>query len=80
MPQDKLEKKLLPFEQSIKNMNDFCDNMQMFESVALMVEAAEALNLSSSTEEYELAELDEMLKSTLISFSEYIEDRGGLWN
>jgi hypothetical protein len=52
----------------------------MFESAVLMAEAAKALNLVSSDDDKEFSELDNMLKSTIISFSEYIEERGGQWN
>jgi hypothetical protein len=80
MPKNKQKTKLPPFEQNKKNIKDFHDNIKMCESVALMVEAAKALSFVDTTGENEFAELDEMLKSTMISFSEYIEDRGGKWN
>ena len=80
MSEEKPKKKLTPFEQDLKNIKDFHDNMKMYESVVLMVEAAKALNLVTATDEGEFDELDEMLKSTMISFSEYIEERGGKWN
>ena len=69
---------LLPFEQNKKNIKDFHENMKMFESVVLMAEAALALNLTSESEEF--CELEEMLKSTIKQFSEFIEERGGKWN
>lgn len=72
--------KLSPFEQNRKNIKDFHDNMKMYESVVLMVEAAKALNFVSGSDEPEFNELEEMLKSTMISFSEFIEDKGGKWN
>ena len=71
-------KKLTPFEQNKKNIKDFHDNMKMYESVVLLAEAAKALNITAEMEEF--GELDEMLKSTMISFSEFIEDRGDKWN
>ena len=80
MSKEKPETKLPPFEQNLKNIKDFHDNIKMYESVVLMVEAAKALNIATTTDEEEFSELDEMLKSTMISFSEYIEDRGGKWN
>ena len=72
--------KLLPFEQNKKNIKDFHDNIKMYESVVLMVEAAKALNFVPDTGEDEFDELEVMLKSTMMSFSEYIEDKGGEWN
>jgi hypothetical protein len=72
--------KLPPFEQNKKNIKDFHDNMKMYESVVLMVEAAKALNFATGSEYDEFDELDEMLKSTMISFSEFIEEKGGEWN
>ena len=80
MPKEKQKNKLPPFEQNIKNIKDFHDNMKMFESAVLMTEAAKALNLVSDADEEGFSELDEMLKSTIVSFSEYIEERGGSWN
>ncbi len=74
------KKKLSPFDQNLKNIKDFHDNMKMFESAVLMTEAAKALNLVSDADGEEFSELDEMLKSTIVSFSEYIEERGGSWN
>ena len=50
----------------------------MYESVVLLAEAAKALNITSETQEF--CELEEMLKSTMRSFSEFIEERGGKWN
>ena len=52
----------------------------MYESVVLMVEAAKALSFVTGSEEPEFNELEEMLISTMISFSEFIEDKGGEWN
>jgi len=74
------KKKLSPFDQNLKNIKDFHDNMKMFESAVLMTEAAKALNLVPDADGEEFSELDEMLKSTIVSFSEYIEERGGSWN
>ena len=80
MSKDEQKNKLPPFEQNLKNIKDFHDNIKMCESVALMVEAAKALNLVTDNDEKEFDGLDEMLKSTMVSFSEYIEERGGKWN
>ena len=80
MSKDEQKNKLPPFEQNLKNIKDFHDNIKMCESVALMVEAAKALNLVTDNDEKEFDDLDEMLKSTMVSFSEYIEERGGKWN
>ena len=70
-------KKLTPFEQNRKNIKDFHENMKMYESVVLLAEAAKALNIP---EMEDFCELEEMLKSTMISFSEFIEERGDKWN
>jgi len=80
MSKDEQKNKLPPFEQNLKNIKDFHDNIKMCESVALMVEAAKALDLVTDNDEKEFDDLDEMLKSTMVSFSEYIEERGGKWN
>tara|TARA_Y100000114_G_C11603482_1_gene251598 strand:+ start:104 stop:346 length:243 start_codon:yes stop_codon:yes gene_type:complete len=80
MSKDEQKNKLPPFEQNLKNIKDFHDNIKMCESVALMVEAARALDLVTDNDEKEFDDLDEMLKSTMVSFSEYIEERGGKWN
>ena len=72
--------KLSPFEQNRRNIKDFHENMKMYESVVLMVEAAKALSFVSGSVEPEFDELEEMLKSTMISFSEFIEEKGGEWN
>jgi len=80
MSKDKPKTKLPPFEQNKKNIKDFHDNMKMYESVVLMVEAAKALSFVSGSEEPEFNELEEMLTSTMISFSEFIENKGGEWN
>ncbi len=72
--------KLSPFEQNRKNKKEFPENVKIYETVELMVEAAKALNFVSGSEEPEFNELEEMLKSTMISFSEFIEDKGGKWN
>jgi len=71
-------KVLTPFDQNKKNIKDFHDNMKMYKSVVLLAEAALALDLTSETEEF--CELEEMLKSTIKQFSEFIEERGGKWN
>ena len=80
MSKDETKTKLPPFEQNRKNIKDFHDNLKMYESVVLMAEAAKALSITSGSEEPELVDLEEMLKSTMISFSEFIEERGGKWN
>ena len=78
MSTKKKPKALLPFEQNKENIKQFHENMKMYESVVLLAEAAKALNITSETQEF--CELEEMLKSTMRSFSEFIEERGGKWN
>ncbi len=80
MSKEKQKIKLSPFEQNKKNIKDFHDNIMMYESVLLMVEAAKAIGLVNDSEPNEFDEIEMMLKSTMISFSEYIEDKGGSWN
>ena len=53
--------------------------MKMCESAALLMEAAIALNITSS-EANELCELEDMLVSTIVQFSEFLESRGDEWN
>ena len=75
---DKKQKKLAPFEQNKKNIKDFHENVKMYESAVLLAEAAKVLNLTSESTEF--SELEEMLNSTIKSFSEFIEERGDQWN
>ena len=76
---EKSKKKLTPFEQNKKNIKDFADNMNLYHSVVLLVEAAKQLG-GSPEEHYEPDVLDRMLESTIISFSEFLEERGDSWN
>ena len=80
MSKNKLKIKLTPFEQNKKNIKDFHDNIKMYQSAVLMAEAVKALSFVSGSVEPEFEELENMLNSTIISFSEFIEEKGGEWN
>mgnify|MGYP003142592471 CR=1 FL=1 len=79
MSDKKKRVKLTPFEQNKINIKEFHENMKMCESAALLMEAAIALNITSS-EANELCELEDMLVSTIVQFSEFLESRGDEWN
>lgn len=72
------KKKLPPFEQNKKNIKQFGENINLYQSALLLVEAAKALSIYS--DDSELIELENMLKSTIIQFSEFLEERGDQWN
>ncbi len=75
------EKVLTPFEQNRKNINDFHENVKLCESAMLLVEAAKVLQIPyDENESEELVQLGKMLDSTIIQFSEFLEDRGDKWN
>ncbi len=75
----KKKKKLSPFEQNRENIKAFSENVKLYESVIMLVEASKHLNLFTD-ESVDSDSLNEMLKSTIIQFSEFIEDRGDQWN
>jgi len=70
--------KLSPFEQNEENIKKFRENMKLYESVVLLVDAAIKLDLAFDTEESD--QLEEMLKTTILQFSKFLEDRGDKWN
>ena len=53
--------------------------MKMCESAALLLDAAIALNMTSS-DAVESYGLEEMLIATIKQFSEFLESRGDEWN
>ena len=73
------KKKLPPFEQSKENLKIFRENLNLYESALLLVEAAAALNIVGE-EDSEMKELNDMLKVTIRQFSEFLEERGDEWN
>ena len=79
MPKKHDKKQLLPFERAIENATRFKENVNLYESVLLLAEAVVQLDITHADDD-ETTSLDEMLKSTIIQFSEFLEDRGDLWN
>ena len=57
----------------------YYENMKMCESAALLLDAAIALNMTSS-DAVESYGLEEMLIATIKQFSEFLESRGDEWN
>ena len=76
---EKKKEKLSPFDQNLKNIKQFHENMKMCESAALLLDAAIALNMTSS-DTVESYGLEEMLIATIKQFSEFLESRGDEWN
>ena len=76
------KKKLPPFQQAAKNIKVFAENVNLYESVYMMVQAANSLEVLSEDPDAKVEndELDEMLNSTLRQFSHFLEEKGESWN